>query len=201
VNAGVDFVIVQGAEGGGHTGAVALSVLLPLVVDEVGHRVPIIAAGGVYDGRGLASALCYGAQGVWVGTRFMMSPEAKTNDEYKARLLKATSDDTSVTKAYTGSTMRVIRNPYVTKYEENPKLLENNSALIARRAWNDGVWKLHSGEAKNFDESNQALVTGQNIGAIHSLQPCADIVREMNDQAWNILRSLSKQVRVTGAKL
>ena len=201
VKAGVDFVIVQGAEGGGHTGAVALSVLLPLVVDAVGHKVPVIAAGGIYDGRGLASALCYGAQGVWVGTRFMMSPEAKTSDEYKARLLKATSDDTCVTKAYTGATMRVLRNPYVTKYEQNPALLENNSALIARRAWNDGVWKLHSGEPKDFDETNQALVTGQNIGAIKSLKPSAEIVKEMNDTAWHVLRDLSRKVRTGGAKL
>jgi enoyl-[acyl-carrier protein] reductase II len=201
VRAGVDFVIVQGAEGGGHTGNVGLSVLLPLVVDEVGHKVPVIAAGGIYDGRGMASALCYGAQGVWVGTRFMMSPEAKTSEEYKSRLIKASSDDTCVTKAYTGATMRVLRNPYVTKYEENPKLLEANSALIARRAWADGVWKIHSGDAKNFDESNQAVVTGQNIGAMDSLKPCADIVRDMNKEAWTVLKDLSAKVKTSKSRL
>lgn len=130
-----------------------------------------------------------------------MSPEAKTNDEYKNLLMKAKSDDTCVTKAYTGSTLRVIRNPYVTKFEENPELLEKNSALIARRAWNDGVWKLHSGDAKNYDISNQALVTGQNIGAIDSLKPCAEIVRDMTKEAWEILDKLSKKVKTQGSRL
>ncbi|KAH9259548.1 hypothetical protein BASA81_001969 [Batrachochytrium salamandrivorans] len=199
VASGVDFVIVQGAEGGGHTGQVALSALLPQVVDAVGHKVPVIAAGGVYDGRGLASALCYGAQGVWVGTRFMMSPEAQTSDGYKAELLKHESESTLVTKAYTGATMRVIRNPYVGKFADHPELLEENLAMCSRRAWNDGCWKLHSGagvgDPKVFELSNQALVTGQNIGAIETLVPCADIVQEMNSTCWRVLRTLSSQVK------
>jgi len=186
---GVDFVIVQGAEGGGHTGDVALSVLLPQVVDAVGHKIPVVAAGGIFDGRGLAAALCYGAQAVWVGTRFMLTPEANTNIKYKERLLKASSDDTVVTKAYTGSTMRVLMNPYVAKYVENPKLLEKNSAEVAKRAWNDGVWKLHSGDAKNYDDSVQAYVTGQNIGAIKSLVPAGQICQDMLAGAVSVLKS------------
>lgn len=201
VKSGVDFVIVQGAEGGGHTGQVALSALLPQVVDEVGHKVPVIAAGGVYDGRGLASALCYGAQGVWVGTRFMMSPEGQTSAGYKSELLKYESEDTTVTKCYTGATMRVIRNPYVTKYAEHPELLED---YPSGRAMRDGVWKLHSGvgpgSPTEYDINNQALVTGQNIGAIDTLKPCADIVKEMNSTCWKVVRNLSAQVKKT-AKL
>ena len=72
VEEGVDFVIGQGTEAGGHTGAVATSVLIPQIVDAVKGKVPVVAAGGVYDGRGLAAALSYGAAGVWVGTRFMV---------------------------------------------------------------------------------------------------------------------------------
>ena len=166
---------------------------------------PIIAAGGIYDGRGLASALCYGASGVWIGTRFMMSPEANTSQGYKERLLKASSDDTIVTKAYTGSTMRVIKNPYVLKFQENPNLLEESSALVARRAWNDGVWKLHSGagvgDPNEFDENNQAIVTGQCIGAIKEVKPCKDIVMEINDTCWDVLKNLSSQVAIRSSKL
>lgn len=203
--AGVDFVIVQGAEGGGHTGEVALGVLLPQVVDEVAGRIPVVAAGGIYDGRGIASALCYGAEGVWLGTKFMMSPESCTSDKYKDKLLACNSDDTIVTKAYTGSTLRVVRNPYVMKYDADPSLLEASSALIARRAWNDNVWKLHSGAGvggpDEYDESNQALVVGQNIGAIKSLQPCEVIVQELNDLCVATLEKCASLVSPVSSKL
>lgn len=195
VDAGVDFIIVQGCEGGGHTGEIALSVLLPQVVDAVRGRVPVVAAGGVYDGRGLASALMFGASGVWVGTRFMMTPEAETHPLYKERLLKATSDETTVTKCYTGARLRVVRNPYTTKYEDNPELLEKSSALIARRAWADGCWRLHGGSinaeefAKGYDDDNQAFVAGQNIGALERLIPAGEIVNEMTETAVGLLQN------------
>jgi enoyl-[acyl-carrier protein] reductase II len=187
VEAGVDFVIVQGYEAGGHTGEVALGVLLPQVVDAVGHRVPVVAAGGICDGRGVASALAYGASGVWVGTRFMMTPEAQTHQKYKERLLQASSDDTTVTKAFTGARLRVLRNPYTDKFEHNPALLEADSAKVAARAWNDGCWKLHSGDASSYDDSVQAYVVGQNIGRITQITPAADVVRSMVDEAVEIV--------------
>ena len=76
--AGCDFVIAQGTEAGGHTGTVATFPLVPQIVDEVGDRVPVVAAGGIFDGRGLAAALALGADGVWIGTRFIATPEART---------------------------------------------------------------------------------------------------------------------------
>lgn len=191
VRAGVDFVIAQGCEGGGHTGEVALSVLLPQVVDAVGHKIPVLAAGGIFDGRGVVMAMCYGAQGVWVGTRFMMSTEAHTSDLYKKALLGKSSDDTMVTKAYSGSTMRVIRNPYLTRFEEDPSLLEPNSAMVAKRAWADGVWKLHSGDAKDYDMDKQALVTGQCIGAIKEIVPCKQIVDEMLQEVARVVKTVA----------
>lgn len=204
VDAGVDFVIVQGCEGGGHTGEVSLSVLLPQVVDAVRGRVPVVAAGGIYDGRGLASALMLGAAGVWVGTRFMMTPEANTHTLYKERLLRATSDETMVTKCYTGARLRVVRNPYNTKFEEQPEILEKGSAEIARRAWADGCWRLHSGSeqelSKGWDDDNQAFVAGQNIGALNELVPAGDIVREMTETAARLLTS-PPGVSVVPAKL
>jgi enoyl-[acyl-carrier protein] reductase II len=206
VAAGVDFVVVQGYEGGGHTGEIALSVLLPQIVDAVGSRVPVVAAGGIYDGRGLAAALVLGASGVWVGTRFMMTPEAHTHPLYKERLLRASTDDTQVTKAYTGARLRVLRNPYTTDYEENPEKLERSSAAVGRRAFADGCWRLHSGSedelAKGYSEDNQAYVVGQNIGAITELLPAAQIVQSMTETAALLLRRGPEDVHISArAKL
>jgi len=191
VEAGVDFVIVQGYEAGGHTGEIALGVLLPQVIDAVGHRVPVVAAGGICDGRGVAAAMAYGASGVWVGTRFMMSNESQTHPKYKEKLLKATSDDTMVTKAFTGARLRVLRNPYVQKFEDHPDLLEDNSAFISKRAWNDGCWKLHAGDDCDYDDQVQAYVAGQNIGRIQTLKPAADIVFDMCNEALAAVTSES----------
>lgn len=183
VQAGVDFVIAQGHEAGGHTGQIATSVLLPAVVDAVGHKVPVVAAGGVFDGRGLASAMCYGAQGVWVGTRFMLTPESATHPLYKSHMLNYKGDDTIVTKAYTGSTMRCLNNPYVQKFEKNPALMEKVRAKTTIRALKDGVWKLHGGDDKDVNMSIQAFVVGQNIENIDTLKPAGQVVRDMVQQA------------------
>ena len=87
VEAGCDFVVAQGTEAGGHTGTVATMPLVPQIVDAVGDRVPVVAAGGIFDGRGLAAALALGADGVWVGTRFIATPEARSAPGYKDALL------------------------------------------------------------------------------------------------------------------
>ena len=201
VNEGVDFVIVQGYEAGGHTGEIALSVLLPQVVDAVASKVPVVAAGGIYDGRGMAAAMMLGACGVWVGTRFMMTPESKTHEKYKAKLLRAGSDDTTVTKAFTGSRLRVLRNPYTDKFANDPSLLENSSAQVARRAWDDGCWRLHSGDDSNYDDAKQAYVAGQNIGAINELLPARSIVEEMTRTAAMLLDGGLAKVSVRRARM
>jgi len=87
VEAGCDLVVAQGTEAGGHTGQVASLPLVPQVVDAVGDRVPVVAAGGIFDGRGLAAALALGADGIWVGTRFIATPEARGVLGYKEKLL------------------------------------------------------------------------------------------------------------------
>ena len=108
VEAGCDLVVAQGTEAGGHTGQVATMPLVPQVVDAVGDRVPVVAAGGIFDGRGLAAALALGADGVWVGTRFIATPEARGVLGYKEALLASAEDGTTVSRAYSGKTMRVI---------------------------------------------------------------------------------------------
>src|SRR5688572_10717765 len=106
VAAGCDVVVAQGTEAGGHTGQVATFPLVPQIVDAVGGKVPVVAAGGIFDGRGLAAALALGADGIWVGTRFIATPEARAVPGYKDRLLAIAEDETVVSRAYTGKTCR-----------------------------------------------------------------------------------------------
>src|SRR5205809_8056690 len=107
VEAGCDLVVAQGTEAGGHTGLVATMPLVPQIVDAVGARVPVVAAGGIFDGRGLAASLMLGADGVWVGTRFIATPAARSVIGYKDTLLGLSEDGTTVSRAYTGKTCRV----------------------------------------------------------------------------------------------
>ena len=92
VASGCDFVVAQGTEAGGHTGMVATMALVPQVVDAVGEKVPVVAAGGLFDGRGLAASLALGADGVWIGTRFIATPEARAVNGYKDQLLSTSED-------------------------------------------------------------------------------------------------------------
>ena len=105
VEAGCDFVIAQGTEAGGHTGTVATMPLVPQIVDTVGDRVPVVAAGGIFDGRGLAAAITLGADGVWIGTRFIATPEARTVRGYKDALLRTPEDGTVISRGFTGKTL------------------------------------------------------------------------------------------------
>jgi NAD(P)H-dependent flavin oxidoreductase YrpB (nitropropane dioxygenase family) len=114
---GTDVVVAQGAEAGGHTGRVGTLALVPQVVDAVAPT-PVLAAGGIGDGRGLAAALCLGAVGVWVGTAFLVSEEAALDDTLKQRILDATEEDTRVTRIYSGKPMRNITNPLIEAWEK-----------------------------------------------------------------------------------
>src|SRR5207244_7086350 len=106
VEAGCDIVVAQGTEAGGHTGTVATMPLVPQMVDAVGDRVPVVAAGGLFDGRGLAASLALGADGVWIGTRFIATPEARSSPGYKDALLRTAEHGPVVSRAGTGKTRR-----------------------------------------------------------------------------------------------
>ena len=131
VELGVDMVTVQGGEGGGHTGSVASTILLPQVLDTV--RVPVIAAGGFRDGRGLAAALTYGAQGIAMGTRFLLTKESPVPPQTKERYVKATVDDIFVTSKLDGLPQRMIRNAFTARLEKASGLSMWTNALSA--AW------------------------------------------------------------------
>ena len=128
---GVDAVIAQGGEGGGHTGTVPTSLLLPQVVDAVGSHIPVLGAGGFFDGRGLVAALAYGADGIAMGTRFLLTQESHVPDLVKDRYTAATVFDTVVTTALDGAPQRVIRTDVVDRLERSPRLLRFPRAALA----------------------------------------------------------------------
>jgi NAD(P)H-dependent flavin oxidoreductase YrpB (nitropropane dioxygenase family) len=128
---GVDAVIAQGGEGGGHTGTVPTSLLLPAVVDAVGASIPVLGAGGFHDGRGLVAALAYGADGIAMGTRFLLTRESRVPDAVKARYLAASVTDTVVTTAIDGAPQRVIRTELVDRLEKSPALTRFPRAALA----------------------------------------------------------------------
>jgi NAD(P)H-dependent flavin oxidoreductase YrpB (nitropropane dioxygenase family) len=116
---GVDAVIAQGGEGGGHTGQVPTSLLLPQVVDAVGDAVPVLGAGGFHDGRGLVAALAWGADGIAMGTRFLLTQESTVPDQVKERYLASGVFDTVVTTAVDGAPQRVIRTDLIDRLERS----------------------------------------------------------------------------------
>ena len=128
---GVDAVIAQGGEGGGHTGSVPTSLLLPQVIDAVGAEIPVLAAGGFYDGRGLVAALAYGADGIAMGTRFLLTQESHVPPAVKHLYTEASVFDTVVTTALDGAPQRVIRTDVVDRIERSPRLLRFPRAALA----------------------------------------------------------------------
>jgi enoyl-[acyl-carrier protein] reductase II len=183
VDAGCDLVVAQGTEAGGHTGTVATMPLVPQVVDAVGDQVPVVAAGGIFDGRGLAAALALGADGVWVGTRFIATPEARAVPGYKEALVAAREDATVVSRAYSGKTMRVLRNEYTTFYEEHPQELQRFPAQLGR-SMGDGAFHLGGGPgADDVDPRRECYPAGQGTGAIGDLVGAAELVRRFVEEA------------------
>ncbi len=182
VASGCDFVVAQGTEAGGHTGLVATMALVPQVVDAVGAQVPVVAAGGLFDGRGLAAALSLGADGVWIGTRFIATPEAQAVNGYKEALLASREDDTVISKAYTGKTCRVVRNDWTNHFEQNPTELQKfpEQAFASGRA---GVNHLGYPSGTEVEANKEFMPAGQGVGAIHELIPAGDIVRSMMAEA------------------
>ena len=194
VEAGCDIVVAQGTEAGGHTGQVATMPLVPQVVDAVGDRVPVVAAGGIFDGRGLAAALSLGADGVWVGTRFIATPEARAVPGYKDTLVRLHEDETVISRAYTGKTCRVVRTPYTQYFEEHPDELQPFPAQ-AGRAMQDGVFHLGGDENTEVDSSKEFMPAGQGVGAIDDLVPAGELVRQFVADAEAALAKLNSYAR------
>ena len=170
---GIDAVIAEGTESGGHVGEMATMALVPQVVDAV--DLPVIAAGGIADGRQLAAALALGACGVQVGTCLLVSEECPIHENYKAALLNAKDSDTIVTGRIGGSPVRVLKNRMSREYVRQEKAgadkmeLEKYTLGSLRRAVFEG------------DTSTGSLMAGQVAGMLHEVRPVADIL----DDLWN----------------
>jgi enoyl-[acyl-carrier protein] reductase II len=186
VESGCDFVVAQGTEAGGHTGTVATMALVPQVVDAVGRRIPVVAAGGLFDGRGLAASLALGADGVWIGTRFIATPEARAVKGYKETLLELHEDGTVVSRAFTGKTCRVVRNDWTQHYEDHPDELRSfpEQVILSVRA---GANHLGAPDGAEVDVRREFFPCGQGVGAIDELVPAGVLVERIVADAEAVL--------------
>jgi len=190
---GVDLICAQGGEGGGHTGEIATSILIPKVVDAcrgktsplTGGPVHVVAAGGIFDGRGLAMALSMGAVGVWVGTRFVACEEAGAGPYHKRLLTKTDYTDTIKTTIYTGRPMRVNASKFVVDWES--KRQDEIQKMLVQ-----GKLPAPFGSQEKVEE--RPFLMGQAAGAIDEVKPAKAIVDEMVGQAHELLAGASKML-------
>lgn len=189
VESGCDFVVAQGTEAGGHTGTVATMALVPQVVDAVGDRAIVVAAGGIFDGRGLAAALALGAEGAWIGTRFIATPEARAVDGYKETLVASGEDSTVITRSYTGKTCRVIRNEWTNEWEAQPDKIQGFPMQVVE-SMNAGVNHLGFPSGTKVDVRREFMPAGQGVGAINGLIGAGELVHHIVDEAESVLRKI-----------
>ncbi|KAI0042984.1 2-nitropropane dioxygenase [Auriscalpium vulgare] len=204
LDVGVDLICAQAGEGGGHTGDIAASILIPAVVDAckgrtsplTGKPIYVIGAGAVFDGRGLAANLVWGAQAVWVGTRFVASEEAGAPPAHKKALLSAGHEDIVRTLIYTGRPLRVRKTPYVEDWEKN------RSAEI-KELTSQGIIPNDHELQKHPDKYLKALtfLMGNVAAVIDEVLPARVIVESMVEQAAEQLQKGSAMVSGAKAKL
>ncbi|MFH8565931.1 NAD(P)H-dependent flavin oxidoreductase [Streptomyces sp. NPDC017988] len=216
---GADAVVVQGGEGGGHTGEVATTVLLPQVVDAV--DIPVVAAGGFYDGRGLVAALAYGAAGVAMGTRFLLTSDSPVPDAVKARYLAASVKDVTVTTRVDGLPHRMLRTELVAGLEKAGGLASLARAVrhaaafrrlsglgwarmardgLAMRHGKDLTWSqvllaantpmmLKSAMVDGRPDAG-VMASGQIAGLIEDVPSCAELIERVMVEAWEVVGRL-----------
>ena len=176
--AGCDAVILQGGEGGGHTGLVGTLPLVAQAVEAV--DIPVIAAGGIYDGRGIAASLALGAVGVWMGTRFIASKESHAANMYREAVVGATDTDTTRTRCYSGKPMRCRTNEYINDWESRPddimpfphQAIHSNKVDVI-----GGIGGVTDEARLSMDKSCFAM--GQSAGGVKSVQTVAEIVADL----------------------
>lgn len=183
VDRGADIIVAEGMESGGHVGDVSTMVLVPAVAQAV--KVPVVAAGGIADGRGLLAALALGAQGVQMGTRFMCSTECIAHPRVKEAILKANERSTVVTGSLTGQPVRVLRNKLANEF----KKMEEEKADI-EKIRNLGVGKLRAAIIEG-DAEEGSLMAGQVVGLINEILPVKEIIERTVNEARIILAELS----------
>ena len=206
VDCGVDVVVAQGWEAGGHVwGTVATMALVPAVVDAVAP-VPVIAAGGIADGRGMAAALALGADGVWIGTRFLASTEGNFHARYRERLLAASESDTIYLEdlfdggPWVDAPTRVLRNKTVTAWEaagRPPAGQRPGEGDVVAVSASRGEIRRYAPVAPVTDIEGDLdalpMWAGQGVGLVKKIQPAGEIVREIDAEAWSVLSRLGMQ--------
>ena len=177
--AGCDAVVAEGMESGGHIGHATTMTLVPQVVDAV--NIPVIAAGGIADGRGVAAAFMLGAAGVQMGTRFCASVECICHDNYKERIVKSKDIDSTVTGSSTGHPIRSLRNKMTRDYLK----LESEGASF------EELEKLTLGSLRaaviDGDTKTGTVMAGQIAGMIHDVKTCEDIIKDIAKEAKELL--------------
>lgn len=180
---GADIVIAEGTEAGGHVGETTTMALLPQIVDAV--SIPVVGAGGVADGRGIAACFALGAQGVQIGTRFLATEECPVHPNFKAAMLKASDRDTTVTGRKAGAPVRSIKNKMIKEYlrleDENVDrdTLEALTLGSLRKAVLEG------------DTENGSIMAGQITGMITEIKSCEALITEMMEEAKQVSKQLS----------
>ncbi len=182
---GVDAVVAEGMESGGHIGQTTTMALVPQVVDAV--NIPVIAAGGFADGRGLAAALALGARGIQMGTRFVCSTEAIAHINYKQKIIAADDRSTVVTGQTTGLPLRALRNSLTDQYQA----LESSGLTPAElQLFSEG--RMYQGIIEG-DTAEGSLLAGQIAGLVKDIKPVRQIIQEIIEQADNIINRMKNK--------
>jgi NAD(P)H-dependent flavin oxidoreductase YrpB (nitropropane dioxygenase family) len=190
--AGVDLIIAQGFEAGGHTGEIATMVLTPQVVDAVAP-LPVVAAGGIASGRQMAAALALGAQGVWTGSVWLMTSEAETHPVVKEKFLQASSSDTLRSRASTGKPARQLRSGWTDAWEDpaNPRPLPMPLHSLLTMDAQQSIQQ----DARQGGEGGRKLINyfvGQSVGMFNEVRPAAEVYQAIKDECDAVLKRLSQ---------
>ena len=197
VQAGVDFIIAQGSEAGGHTGEIGTMVLIPEIVDAVGDTTPVLGAGGIGRGRQMAASMALGAAGVWCGSVWLTTEEAETHPTVKEKFLSATSADTIRSRSRTGKHARMLKTSWTEEWENpetpmplgmplQPVLVNEAVARIDRAAHIKG-----SGAEKLAN-----YFVGQIVGTMNKTKPASQVVYDMVEEFIEATESLATQLEV-----
>ncbi len=187
---GADALIAEGMESGGHIGEVTTLPLIPQVVDAV--RIPVIAAGGIADGRGLAAALALGAQGVQMGTRFVASTECIAHPNYKQKIVAARERSTVATGYRLGHPVRALENRFTRQFAE----MEEQHQITEADLIEFGSDKMRLGAIEG-DVENGSLMCGQIAGLITEVKPCKQIIEEMVAEAERVIKGMQRYIHDT----
>lgn len=178
-------VVAEGGEAGGHIGEMNTMALIPQVCDAV--SIPVIAAGGIADGRGFAAAMMLGAEGVQIGTRFITATESNAHDNYKQKIIAAGDTDTIVTGKSLGHPVRALKTPFSRKFAQ----MENDPTQTPETIMEFGSGSLRKA-VKDGDEKMGSFMAGQGSGLVKKVQPAKEIILEIVNDARNLLEGSSK---------